>query len=390
MDKKKKSATMVDLIQKTEEGEEAETIGTTTHPEKEDQHVAAVVVEEEDVATATAEVIENVTTAEEKEEDYSAAINKNKKYQKNKEKKNNNNNSDEPIEIPLPLTQDDPQKIIVDSILTHKRFSKVLEEWNEKVTEYRRWCMKLEQRNGRMNPFGEDAIVVSSKRSKKNKNKNNKKAEERKRMHDNQGGLQGIVDNESSLFCTLGGNVGGDDDDDGDDDRMEEDGMMAASSGGGKYDKYGPAGVDGFVPLKKKNRQGQRGRRAKALAIEAKKRGDKSRGTYQQNQYTSTNWREPKIRTENDDRDNTGGGGRKIGSKVGSRGRGKEQKRNNDTSTNTSTRRQYNTTDTSGGRNDTTNSNQPDATNEQQHPSWAAKQSQSTGIVAFQGKKITF
>merc|ERR1712195_228700 len=86
-----------------------------------------------------------------------------------------NDNTTTPTKIPTPLNINNPQKVYVDLILTHKRFSKVLEEWNIKVTEYRRWCMKLEQRNSsNVNPYsGEDDIIVSSsKRAKKNKNKN--------------------------------------------------------------------------------------------------------------------------------------------------------------------------------------------------------------------------
>ena len=77
------------------------------------------------------------------------------------------------------------------------------------------------------------------------------------------------MDNESSLVCTLGG--GGDGDMDDTNNKEDDDGGGEGDIAG-KYDKYGPAGVDRFVPLKKKNRQGQRGRRAKAFVIEAKKR----------------------------------------------------------------------------------------------------------------------
>merc|ERR1712166_1152291 len=161
---------------------------------------------------------------------------KKKKNRNKRAKKVKNDNTTPPTKIPSPLNINNPQKVYVDLILTHKRFSQVLEEWNIKVTEYRRWCMKLEQRNY-SNPYsGEDDIIVSSsKRAKKNKNKNLvKKEREQTKLQQTQNSLQATVENvQSSLFCTLGGGggSGGDNGEEEEEDDEGEEGVI----GGGKY-----------------------------------------------------------------------------------------------------------------------------------------------------------
>uniref|UniRef100_A0A7S0T8T7 Bud22 domain-containing protein n=1 Tax=Pseudo-nitzschia delicatissima TaxID=44447 RepID=A0A7S0T8T7_9STRA len=273
---------------------------------------------------------------------------------KRKYRSKNDNKKDDntPPEIPLPLASDDPRKPLIDAVLAHKRFSKSLEEWNEKVTEYRRWCMKLEQRNN-PNPFGMDDDFVPSKRSKKNKNKQKAKS-----IAD--AGLQATVENESSLFCTLGGGVP--------DVGIEKEEFN-------KYSQYGP-GADMSEAPKRKNRKGQRQRRAKALAIEAKKWG-RSHEYYQ-----SANWREPKAKRENEDDQ-----GRHK-----SRGRGREPNRNQQPMQHPRETQDYDYSSSNQPKQQQQqqhNSSNQDA-DEKQHPSWAAKQAQSTGIVAFKGTKITF
>ena len=278
--------------------------------------------------------------------------NKSKKGLKQKNRQDDNT----PAVIPAPLAPDDPQKTLVDTVLTHKRFSKSLEEWNEKITEYRRWCMNIEQRNN-PNPFGIDDDFVASKRSKKNKKKQGNTATA---IADE--GLQATVENESSLFCTLGGGVPND---------------SNVTDDFNKYSKYGPASDLGEMP-KRKNRQGQRQRRAKAMAIEAKKKG-RSREYHQ-----SSNWREPKPKEGYDDMENRSDSGH-----YKSRGRGKETNRNQRIE-----QQQQNQHRNYSSAHDPNQQQQQQKVNnqteEQQHPSWAAKQAQSTGIVAFKGKKITF
>ena len=267
-----------------------------------------------------------------------------KKRQSVKKKKNEKG----PSVIPNPLAPDDPQKPLVDAVLAHKRFSKSLEEWNEKVTEYRRWCMKIEQRN-KPNPFGMVDDFVVSKRSKKNKNKKQKEGS----ASNIDGGLQATIENDTSLFCTLGG--ASPDDGNGPDEFN-------------RYSQYGPASDFGDAP-KRKNRKGQRQRRAKALAIEAKKQG-RSHEYYQ-----SANWREPKPKEDSNENSND-----KVHRK--SRGRGRETNRNQ------RLKQEYQNENHDNSSSQL--SKQSQEQQEKQHPSWAAKQAQSTGIVAFKGTKITF
>jgi hypothetical protein len=327
-----------------------------------------------------------------KAEDDDKEKNKNKmnRNMKTKKKKiNDDKSSNTPTEIPSPLNTNDPQKIYVDSILTHKRFSKVLEEWNTKVTEYRRWCMKLEQRNY-SNPYsGEDDIIVSSsKRAKKNKNKNKEKSErEQQKQKQRNSSLQATVENESSLFCTLGG--GGDEDNE---DGGDEDGETGGT-GTGKYSSYGPAGAEDFEPIKlaRKNRQGQRQRRAKAQAIQAKKEGRKH--IFHNHKGSSLNWREPKVKIDNENERYAGGAAAEKLQRGSSRGRGKELKRNtfNSGGHQEQQQQQQQYDNTKGGDNSQQQQQKTAARSAvADHPSWAAKQAQTTGIVAFKGKKITF
>lgn len=194
-------------------------------------------------------------------------------------------------------------------------------------------------------------------------------------------GLQATVENESSLFCTLGGGNGNGNgnDYDYDYDCNNNDETTTTDT---KYSRYGPAASTEFTtaePLKRKNRKGQRQRRAKAQAMEAKKHG-RFRLLHQRQ---SSNWREPKAREYNDDDDCNNGGGagadHNTTGRSGSRGRGKETSRN---------QRPYN--NDHNRESSSTKPEHPKQDAEVRHPSWAAKQAQSTGIVAFQGKKITF
>jgi hypothetical protein len=308
---------------------------------------------------ATEEMIQKdgpTNLEESKAEETNEGKERNDKKKGGKSKKNMNKDDNTPPVIPNPLAPDDPKKPLVDAVLTHKRFLKALEEWNEKITEYRRWCMKLEQRNN-PNPFGMDDDFVVSKRSKKGKNTKKQGSTVISDV-----GLQATVENESSLFCTLG------------------DEIVAGSNVTdefNRYSQYGPASNLTEAP-KRKNRKGQRQRRAKALAIEAKKQG-RSHEYYQ-----SSNWREPKPKNGKDDTIDPNGEGHRT-----SRGRGKEKNRNH------RPKRQqqqnwHNDQSSSGEPQQEQNNNHKSHAEEKQHPSWAAKQAQSTGIVAFKGTKISF
>jgi hypothetical protein len=225
------------------------------------------------------------------------------------------------------------QKRIVDKYIQHKKMTSALEEWNEKVTEYRRWCLRLDEKN---DPFYE----APSKGKKKRRKGNQAKTESLEYDEAANFSL------DTSTFCSLGGGGGAGDDDE----NTGEEGTAAMSA-------YGPGAFmddDGAMFVTKKNRKGQRARRAKAQALEAKKAGRK---------YVSSNWREPKKTAPND---------------------GTDECLNQQSHLSQGQRRGHSVSASKTHM----NAEQKDAA--QAHPSWAAKQNQSAGIVAFQGKKITF
>lgn len=190
---------------------------------------------------------------------------------------------------------DPHQENLIEKLLSHKRVVTTIEEWNNKVTRYRRWYLQR-QEIVHGNKFGD---VSRPKKQKKEKS------------------------DARELFVNLGDN--------------RDD----------KYDQYGPGAK--FVIEEKKNRPGQRARRAKAMAVEARKAG--------RTWNKSINWREPKEKTV-DEEQNTEksreGKPKDVGAaKIASMGKTWRETGND-------------------------------------HPSWAAKSSQNQGIVAFQGKKITF
>lgn len=176
---------------------------------------------------------------------------------------------------------------LVELLLKHKRLQLSLEEWNEKVTEYRRWSLKKQEQHSTSkfsSPPPPPPTAVTNK----------------------------------SLFVQLGGET-----------------KDTAKN------PYGPGADEADDPFPKKNRKGQRARRAKAMALQAKKDGTSVRAA------DSLNWRKPKTNS-NDNNNN----------------------RNNNNSSN--------------------NQQKQEPPEESLHPSWAAAKKDSSGIVQFQGTKITF
>jgi len=221
-------------------------------------------------------------------------------------------------QIPAPLCSEDADYSYVNSILTHKRFLQTLEEWNGKVAEYRRWCLEIV--DGKDNHSSEARTGKRKQATAGSSSKNHLSS------------LQSTAEEPSSMFCTLDGAIG------------EED----------------------AVP-QKKNRKGQRARKAKAMAIQAQREGRKD--------YTSVNWRAPKT-NQNSQAEN-------------------EEKTSYRESNSGSFTRQKNCSSMHKiqpreGKNIGTERSTQNASTEAEHPSWAARQAQKTGIVAFQGKKITF
>lgn len=208
---------------------------------------------------------------------------------------------------------------LYERILQHKKIQVAIEKWNDQITEYRRWCLRQEERFI-------DGIRTNNTNDKKN-NKKSKKDDTNKRNNSNNNKPSHQQDDEeendntlsNSMFVKFGNNDNVDD------------------TGSNNINYYGPEGEE-----PKKNRSGQRARRAKAIAIQAKKDGtiiDKS-----------INWRQPK-----------------------------QQQNQLDQSTNS--------TDHSSSNHQKVNTNKKQET---LHPSWEARKSNQKGIVEFQGKKITF
>lgn len=137
-----------------------------------------------------------------------------------------NPNPDADFSIPVSMPKDDldrqrqeQQTALVSTILDHKRFQSTLEEWNEKVADFRRFCLRLDERDDK---FTQDTPVISLTQQKKRKGKQQQTTDDA---------------DPTSLFCTLNGE---DDEVDGGDN------MMA----------YGPAAALMEEPQKKKKSAG--------------------------------------------------------------------------------------------------------------------------------------
>jgi hypothetical protein len=213
-----------------------------------------------------------------------------------------------------------------------------LENWNEKVTDFRRWCLRLSEKTEpgyKQKPTDDQG----GKKRKKNKKKNTQDGE----------GQPAISLENTSMFCSLGGNQQDDDDEE-------------PEQGEHKYSQYGPGAFAIEVPSKK-NRQGQRARRAKAQAIQAKKDGKV---------YSSMNWREKKKPLDAE------GYGEPSSSNFSQQSNSQSHGHSsNSNAANAPPRQQQQK-----------NREEKDASSA--HPSWAAKKAQKDTIVEFQGTKITF
>lgn len=212
-------------------------------------------------------------------------------------------------------------KTQIDMFLTHARFQKGLEEWHKKVTEYRRWALNFDERlEARLNPKKETATTTM--RAKKQP---------------------------MSVFCSLNEDENGD--------------------AGTETSPYGPGAFMEEVPVKK-NRMGQRARRAKAMAIQAKKEGRR---------YESMNWRSAEEKMEKQQRMEEE---QPIPVAEENNHPSWAAKRNEPSGIVA-----FKGTKVKFGEESSEKKSEPAAEN---HPSWEAKKAQKSGIVAFKGTKITF
>ena len=237
---------------------------------------------------------------------------------------------------------------LTEDMLKHKRLVDAVEKLNERITDNRRWVLRREDHLfGNAFPGQDDGIP----RGKKRKGKMDAKAKSNARV-DHAG--------PAALFIgSLSGGMGND---------YGEEGMDADEGGYGDY--YGPGGheEDYGLPVKKKNRPGQRQRKAKAMAIEAKEAGK----TWD----SSSNWREKKKKTDESD-----GGDRRRRSDS-------QQAPGAEHNVSASGLRHGDKV----GASDVATMGKDWKDEGKAHPSWVAQQAAKakSGIQQFAGKKITF
>jgi hypothetical protein len=224
-----------------------------------------------------------------------------------------------PAEPPVPAKEDTD---MVENFLKHKRMQDAFEDWSRQVDDYRRWYVQQEERQRDAAAGRDDKESRKKKKGKKGQAAQSKNS------------FTSDVDYSQSIFLKLGGS-----------DDEEEEEYDAGDNHEDEQHAFDNAGKPQTKP--KKNRQGQRARKAKAMAIEAKKAGRKF--------DASLNWRPEKEPTD----------------APVSRDSFAPSKSNPHTA-----------------RPQAAAPSEP--TPEELHPSWAARKEQKTGIAAFQGKKITF
>ena len=243
---------------------------------------------------------------------------------------------------------DDPfYQALIESMLQHKRLSASLDQLNEKVTEFREWKVSREG----MLP-GETNTIDDAGGSMKRK---------KKKQEINSSGNSTMVVAGGFQSRKRGLDLGGDE---------GASGLFIGSLAGlpaeaytddGEYDMGGSddddRNMDGYQEEMKKNRPGQRARRAKATAIEARKSG--------KTWVSSLNWREKKSgRVDVKSRD----GGHDHKSRPSDSGSVKPTAAQHIATMGKTWKEEGNA-----------------------HPSWAAKAAQkSQGIAKFEGTKITF
>lgn len=224
----------------------------------------------------------------------------------------------------------------IERILQHKRMRECLEKWSDEVTEYRRWCIQNEQQH--------ENRASESKRRKSSKEAaaaaSGAVAHKRQALQQEQESSELQAEAlSSSLFVRLGDAADYEENDDADAHDMDPD--ADAVVGGAKV---------------KKNRPGQRARKAKVLVKELRQQGKPV--------PEDLHWR-PKVdrRNVNWRENEADGNGNDVGCGGGGGG--------------------------DGGSTAAPASNTSQETKDL-HPSWEARKKQESGIVAFQGKKITF
>ena len=243
---------------------------------------------------------------------------------------------------------------LTEDMLKHKRLVDVVEKLNDRITDHRRWVLRREDHLfGGGFPGQDDGIPAGGGKKRKGKKGSGKADNDARADHAGP----------AALFI---GSLSGAGMDEGDGDENE-----------GYGDHYGPGGHEDEygLPIKKKNRPGQRQRKAKAMAIEAKKAGK----TWD----SSSNWREKKKSNDDDD-----GGANRRGNKANTGDHSSRQRASNEQKVSASGLKSGDKVAAS----DVATMGKDWKEAGKAHPSWAAQEAQKakSGIQQFAGKKITF
>ena len=233
---------------------------------------------------------------------------------------------------------------LIETMLRHKRLSTVMDQINEKIIDYRSWMARQEEM------LFDDKSEPKSKKKKKKQNPSSRDQNE----------TLIVAGSTKQRKIDLGGHEG-------------TSGLFIGSLSGQNVDVFGDADDEEYnshddeelYEKKKKNRPGQRARKAKAMAIEAKKAG--------RTWDSSINWREKKETTEQELSDDRGRRHNGASSRTK-----KTSNNNNDRATKAKVQ-------------DIATMGKSWKEDGNAHPSWAAAAAQkSQGIVEFKGTKITF
>jgi hypothetical protein len=258
----------------------------------------------------------------------------------------------------MPDQCDDPfYQALLEDMLQHKRLSNAVDQLNEKVTEFRSWSTHRQELLQ-----GGDGMIDSDTGGKKKKKKSQQQSGGRNETLIVAGGAS-MNNRQRRRGLDLAGHEG-------------TSGLFIGSLSGAHFDGYDEMGegeddYEDYNPVEtKKNRPGQRARKAKAMAIEARKAG--------KNWDSSVNWRETKAdkgeHGRSDDIDRRG------------RGDGKRDK-----SMQNKTERSRTTSVKPAKAEQIATMGKTWKEEGNAHPSWAAKAAQkSQGIAKFSGTKITF
>ncbi|KAL7559316.1 hypothetical protein ACA910_002484 [Epithemia clementina (nom. ined.)] len=275
--------------------------------------------------------------------------NNNSNNDKNKNHNKANDNDDD----------DDYSRWWIETILSHKRLVQLAEEWNAEITKYRIWYRERQRRR---------SLQVS--RSAKTKNKTKKKSHSTvappPTPHDAATADSDFITHGQSLFYQLGSS-GSEEEDENDDD---DDDM------GDSLDKHNGPRSSKKQTTKKRNRPGQRARRA---SHEANNHNGISHGKalhVSHDENPNTKRKRPRSRGPEDPNEGVGVGGDRRRQPLREEPNSKRIRMDADAKSN---------------KNNSTTATTSTTTNQEElHPSWAARKTQTNGIVPFQGTKITF